>query len=505
MARRKQRSEVSKETIEDCFYAPTSKRSYSTYQRQFFEYCRVHKNGLDPKIAQPSDCSDFFHYLYSEGEKTARTVDSAKSALVAFFNKNEIKPNPAQDIKARNYVKSLQKYNRQNNIDEEKKAHPVTVHELSIIMNSFAIYPMFIGSMYRFLFSACFIGCFRISEMLNLTWDDIALKQDENFSYVSIRLRWHKKASVQDDCQVYSLVDEESYPCLRVCSMFNDYKRLVRSLSCNLSTNAFVFPRVALLRTGQVRVDWYNNLEQNQVRLLLKDVVHKNTDLSTGISLHSMRRGGCFYRTFESPERKFNFRELMAWCRWEDAKTCIEYLVTKELSDAIDPRNLLRTNRVCDVNIQSESNDDEKIKRLVKLVVEEMDANQTQAQAELTPVDATCSNTKSPRSHTKSSRSQLSMNQFIQLVNIPTARSAREAWDQWFSGDPEKGLFQSLSKFTPDMIRVDRRKYSERSTLAQAFVKYNSYETFAAAYGEHTVSFTKILKEVRKRKREDKL
>ena len=179
---------ASKQTIEDAFYATSTKRMYKTYQGQFFEYCKDHKDGLDPKVACASDCSDFFHYLYSECKKSARTIDSAKTALVAFFNSNQIEPNPAQDPKAKFYVKALQKYNRQNNIDAEKKAHPISVHELSILLNSFDMHHHFVGSMYRLLFSACFLGCFRISEMLNLTWDDIALRQDEKRPYLSIRL-----------------------------------------------------------------------------------------------------------------------------------------------------------------------------------------------------------------------------------------------------------------------------------------------------------------------------
>jgi integrase len=334
-----------KEDIQDCFHAKNTKRTYKTYQSQFVKYCKVQKHNLIPKHAKTNDCIDFFHFLYSEEKKSARTIDCAKTALVNFFIDNGVDPNPAQHRDAKKYVKALQKYNRQHNIDEEKKAHPVSIHELSLIINAFAVYPRFVGSMYRFLFSACFIGCYRISEMLNLTWDDIALRQDPSGSYVSIRLRWHKKASVEEDSQVYCLVDEQSYPCLKVCTMFMEYQDMVRSIGINLSTRAFVFPSVSITEMGQPRINWYKALDQNQVRALLKDVVEKNADLPIGISLHSMRRGGCHYRTFESPERKFNFRELMAWCRWADAKTCVEYLVTKELSDAIDPRNLLRINR----------------------------------------------------------------------------------------------------------------------------------------------------------------
>ena len=91
--------------------------------------------------------------------------------------------------------------------------------------------------------------------MLNLTWDDIGLRQDASGLYVSIRLRWHKKASVEEDSQVYCLVDEQSYPCLKVCTMFMEYQGMVRSIGINLSTRAFVFPSVSITEMGQPRIN----------------------------------------------------------------------------------------------------------------------------------------------------------------------------------------------------------------------------------------------------------
>jgi integrase len=115
-------------------------------------------------------------------------------------------------------VVGLQKYNKQNNIDDEKKAHPVSVHELSIIMNAFSALHPFVGAMYRFMFSAAYLGCFRMGEVLNLTWDDVSIHNDEKGKYVSVRLRWHKKAHVESACQIYHLVDEIAFPCLKVCA-----------------------------------------------------------------------------------------------------------------------------------------------------------------------------------------------------------------------------------------------------------------------------------------------
>ncbi|KAF0706389.1 hypothetical protein As57867_006745, partial [Aphanomyces stellatus] len=327
--------------------------------------------------------------------------------------------------------------------------------------------------------------------------DDVALKNDGDNQFLSIRLRWHKKASVQSECQVYHLIDEKSFPCLRVRGMFSDYLGFVRRASPNLATKSFVFPAYTSETNGTPKLNWYKHLDQNNVRLFVKNFVQKCPDLPTGISLHSMRRGGSFYRVFESPDRRFNFRELMAWCRWEDAKTCCEYLITRSLTNEVDPKNLLRVNALpppyaSNMNALS-TNDlcDAIVKRLHEMGSPSLEPGRAQ------PLMVAIPPPKSQR--------QTTLDRFVRHDVIPTARSARDAWTQWFTGDPQVGLFQPLRSFTKDMIRADRRKYSERMTLALAFSKYVSYEMFEAAYDGHTTSFSNTLAEVRKRKREGQL
>ena len=46
---------------------------------------------------------------------------------------------------------------------------------------------------------------------------------------------------------------------------------------------------------------------------------------------------------------------------------------------------------------------------------------------------------------------------------------------------------------------------SERQTLASAFTKYGNYEMFEVAYSGFKKTYSKILREVRKRKRENNL
>ena len=76
-----QRSLPSKQTIGAAYQAKATKQTYATYQRQFLLYL---KDGMDPATASSTDCTDFFHYLYSQG-KSARTIDLAKTSLVSYF------------------------------------------------------------------------------------------------------------------------------------------------------------------------------------------------------------------------------------------------------------------------------------------------------------------------------------------------------------------------------------------------------------------------------------
>jgi integrase len=414
---------------------------------------------LNPDHASAEDCIDFLHHLFAGEEeqdgkaakkgKSARTVDFAKSSLVAFFEEKKVRPNPAQEKDVKRYVISLQKYSKQNGLEDEKKAHPLSVHELSLLIDSFHELGSFTGAMYRFLYCACFLGCFRISEMLNLKWNDVGVRKDDKGEYVSIRLKWHKKASVESECQIYNLVDEKAIACLRVCGFFGDYIEVIkRNGSPNFNENSFVFPAINLKKNGKVMVNWYKQLDQTQIRLQLEQVVYSHGELPTGITLHSMRRGGSFYRVFESPERRFNFKELMAWCRWSDAKTCCEYLITRSISSAIDPRNLMRNKKFGNEDFVHNFENFEEIRRSID-DLKDIILNTTKPPSETKIVEK-------PRLPT--------MEQYVSQT-IPTARSAKEAWEQWFTGDPE----------------------------------------FQQAYSEYTYSYSKILREVRKRKRDDNL
>ncbi|KAH9168422.1 hypothetical protein AeNC1_017922, partial [Aphanomyces euteiches] len=441
----------------------------------FEDFCVKHKDGLRGDAATPDDCTDFLHFLYENGRKS-RTVDAAKNALVSYFKQRRITPNPAQDLTTKQYVVGLQKYNRRNDFEDEKKAHPLTF-EMSTIINSFAKMDPFVGAMYRLLFSGCYLGCFRISEMLALKWSDVCHVQDESGDYLSVRLRWHKKASVDKECQVYNLVDEIAVPCLKICGMFSDYISMTRSLAVNVPNDAFLFPNLSHQSNGHVKLDWFKSIEQNQVRSCLKDIVSSTPSVPITVTLHSMRRGGCFFRVFESAQRRFDFKEPMAWCRWSDAKTCCEYLITQSIVNDIDPRNLLRSGskQKSRVSVQS-SLSSEDVDAIVNAIVERLKASGSSIN-NVTP-------------SINQPKRQKTIDSYVSIKMIPSAHSAREAWDQWFTPDAKSGLYCALKDFTKPMIKNDRKKFSERQTLALAFEKYQDYARFEVAYAGFTSTYS---------------
>ena len=84
-----------KQTIQDSFRGASTRRTYETFQKQFEAFCANHKQGTDPVAATTEDCTDFFRHLYTMGRK-ARTIDCAKTALVAFFKKHNNPTLPKQ-------------------------------------------------------------------------------------------------------------------------------------------------------------------------------------------------------------------------------------------------------------------------------------------------------------------------------------------------------------------------------------------------------------------------
>ncbi|KAH9134406.1 hypothetical protein AeRB84_019787 [Aphanomyces euteiches] len=164
---------------QESFLGASTRWTYRTYQHQFLEHLQDATGGKDPLTATSDDCTDFLDHLYSLGRK-ARTIVCAKTAMVALFKNRKVDPNPAQATDTKQYVVGLQKYNRKHNIDEEKKAHDLSVHELSVLMNSFGDLNPFLGAMFRFLFYVCYLGCFRISEELSLRWCDLSRAEFEN-------------------------------------------------------------------------------------------------------------------------------------------------------------------------------------------------------------------------------------------------------------------------------------------------------------------------------------
>ncbi|KAG9403795.1 hypothetical protein AC1031_005290 [Aphanomyces cochlioides] len=265
----------------------------------------------------------------------------------------------------------------------------------------------------------------KISEMLNLRWNDVTIVDDNKGKYLSVRLKWHKKANVLEECQIYHLIDETAFPCLRVCLFYEEYVSVIRASCVNINKDALVFPAFNIESHETPVVDWFKNLDQKHLRKLLQDMVQACPNLPIGVTLHSMRRGGCFYRVFESPQRRFNFRELMAWCRWADEKTCCEYLITRSISNEIDPRNLLRSAypNIClqqVSNMSTITNLDELGRVLVKAILGSDLLNGCQPKK------------------SKPQRQEV-IDQFFVQKPIPTARSGREAWQQWFFADPKTG------------------------------------------------------------------
>ncbi|CAK4166476.1 unnamed protein product [Aphanomyces euteiches] len=162
-----------------------------------------------------------------------------------------------------------------------------------------------------------------------------------------------------------------------------------------------------------------------------------------------------------------------------------EYLVTKSLSDEIDPRNLLSRPKTTGFVLSAQKSCPVTAAAIADFVVKSLNEQDS-----------------IPRAKKPSCTKQTTLKSYVVPKTIPTARSAKEAWQQWFYADIQSGRPCALKDFTKAMIKIDRKKYSERQTLATAFSKFQSFELVVNAFAGHTETYTSLLKEVRKRKRE---
>ncbi|KAF0684391.1 Aste57867_23626 [Aphanomyces stellatus] len=107
--------------------------------------------------------------------------------------------------------------------------------------------------------------------------------------------------------------------------------------------------------------------------------------------------------------------------------------------------------------------------------------------------------------HPATAKRQKTMVEYAVPKSIPTARSGKEACDQWYFSDPKRGVYCAFKDYTQEMIKCDRKKYFERQTLANAFGKFQTFAQFESEYAPFTKTYTGFLKEVRKRKQENSL
>ena len=76
----------------------------------------------------------------------------------------------------------------------------------------------------------------------------------------------------------------------------------------NITPDAFVFPLYTLhALSAEICVDFYNFISQSRIKQYIDLFIVNNTNIATGVTPHSFRRGSAWYRCFVSKTRRFNF------------------------------------------------------------------------------------------------------------------------------------------------------------------------------------------------------
>eukprot|EP00834_Sanchytrium_tribonematis_P004450 NODE_220_length_12432_cov_0.484878.p2 type:complete len:518 gc:universal NODE_220_length_12432_cov_0.484878:7970-6417(-) len=479
--------------------------SYASYIKGYKRFLEANPLSDNPEHTVLVDhVVSFLHHEAERGQK-ARSVDQAKSALVHLFE--NMANNPAKDKKAKKYVSGLKKYRRSNNIDEELQSHPITTFELNELMSSLNSQHPFIKTYYQFLFSLTFIGCFRINEVLDFKWNDVELRRDsDNQPYLAVRLRWFKHANVNNGSRVYHLYNEPGVSCLNVVDFYNIYRQHLQSLRTNLRRNDYLFSCYRFETDGNVDVHHSAKGIQAKIKQIIDDVTESNANIARGVSLHSFRRGGAYFRVFLSPTRRFDFNQLMAWCRWSDAKTMATYLITENISNNIDPTNLLKTAEQMHRQPQPQFNPNE-IAESVARILREHDNPNTQTKVvpgqSIAPPINTKTVTKTTVLQPSLQPRQTNLNSFAATTTsrvVPKPpKSVDDLWDYWFNVNPAVGIFTPMKEWGTCTNRRDQKKYSNWNVIGKVMEQYTDLNSFKAAYVGFTMPFTKLLKEIVRR------
>jgi hypothetical protein len=120
-------------------------------------------------------------------------------------------------------------------------------------MNSFGDLNRFVAAMFRFLFSACFMDCFAWYEMVRRFSLPI-----RSWVICVLAASLAQKASVEKECQIYNLIYEVSFPCLRVFSFsfYQEFLAAIQACMMNVAKDSYVFPDFTPKDDGSVKISW---------------------------------------------------------------------------------------------------------------------------------------------------------------------------------------------------------------------------------------------------------
>ncbi len=486
------RRNLTVQQVLDAALAESTHSAYNSYIRKFRLYC-IEKDYVDLDYDSLTKVIKDFMHTYTVAGYSAYTVDQIKSSLVYCYKILKISPNPAQDDVVKRYVLGLKKITKKTE-EESTKAYPISDKQIQFLLNGLAASHYLVQCYYRLLFCICYLGGFRIGEVLNIRWRDIGIhKSIDNVEYISVRLSWHKKGSVEEESNVYNLYNERGYVFLSVVDFYKQYvAALNQVVGYRMDHVGYVFGLLNFNRqTGVPLLATFNKTNQNKVRQFMDKIVENENELPFGLTLHSFRRGGAFFRVFVSKYIRFDFRQIQSWCRWEDSRTMLGYLLDHRLAKDISPQDLLNPiNSIENHNINAN-----------EIVEQILRAAKDRSSSQVLPyVSNELQNTSNQVRQPVAVQSSLS--NFVNVKRVPTACNAKELWVQWYNGDPTKGLYQPLqSADTRSWPLRDKKDYSPRRIIGKEFDKFQSYEDLELAYVGYSDGFVKFLDEVRRRNR----
>eukprot|EP00834_Sanchytrium_tribonematis_P003736 NODE_155_length_15238_cov_1.162560.p3 type:complete len:431 gc:universal NODE_155_length_15238_cov_1.162560:2645-1353(-) len=335
--------------------------SYGTYINAFVTYCNSNQIDFRPSNSNvPDIIVQFINHLVSTKNYAAGTYGTVHAGLLNYYkevyklgkvcqvdsNNKYNGGNPAGHCSILEKVRAIKTSSARSG-EISKQAYPLQLNDIKQLISKLE------GTNHSFLFAQLklinailYQGCFRIQNVLDMTFDDIKICYDKNsVAFLYVHIPWMKQSQAKKsgynyNFKLYCQPGEEFINPIRIYKEYLE-QSVIESSSILLGKSKLFFS-VSFEQSGSILIDPTHAMSQNNFLDKLKSVAHQfNMHFKDRLSCHSWRRGAAYHRVFEA-QNKLTLRELLRFVKWENSVTLSRYLVDLKLVREDAPEDILK-------------------------------------------------------------------------------------------------------------------------------------------------------------------